>query len=53
MALVKKIADTPEAKEVAEMMKRARAAQAVIEDYNQEQIDELQRQIDSLKAIEN
>ena len=41
MALAQKIADTPEAQEVAAMMQRARAAQAIIEDYTQEQIDEL------------
>ena len=41
MALAQKIADTPEAQEVAAMMQRARAAQAIIEDYSQEQIDEL------------
>ena len=41
MALAQKIADTPEAQEVAAMMQRARAAQAIIEDYSQEQINEL------------
>ncbi len=41
MALAQKISDTPEAREVEAMMKRARAAQAIIEDYSQEQIDEL------------
>ena len=41
MALAQKIADTPEAREVDAMMQRARAAQAVIENYSQEQIDEL------------
>lgn len=41
MALAKKIADTPEAREVDIMMQRARAAQAIIENYSQEQVDEL------------
>jgi len=41
MAQAKTIADTPEAQEVAKMMERARAAQSVIENYTQEQIDEL------------
>ena len=41
MAAKKEIADTPEAQQVAKMMERARAAQAEIEGYSQEQIDEL------------
>ena len=41
MATVKKIADTPEARKVAEIMKRARSAQAILEGYNQDQVDEL------------
>ena len=41
MAAKKEIANTPEAQQVAKMMERARAAQALINDYSQEQIDEL------------
>lgn len=41
MGVQTQIANTEEAKQVAEMMERARAAQAVIEGYSQEQIDEL------------
>ena len=41
MALAQKIADTSEARDVEAMMQRAREAQAIIEDYSQEQIDEL------------
>ena len=41
MAAKKEVANTPEAQQVAKMMKRARAAQAQIEGYNQAQIDEL------------
>jgi len=37
----KTIADTEEAQQVAEMMERARAAQAIIETYSQEKIDGL------------
>ncbi len=41
MAIAKKIADTPEAREVADIMKRAREAQVILEGYTQEQVDEL------------
>lgn len=41
MALDKTIADTDEARQIADMMARARAAQAQIADYTQEQVDEL------------
>ncbi|MYM63301.1 aldehyde dehydrogenase family protein [Pseudomaricurvus sp. HS19] len=41
MALEKQIADTEEARQIAAMMERARAAQKQIENYSQEQIDEL------------
>jgi len=41
MAMKTDIADTLEARQVAEMMKKARAAQAIIEGYSQEQINEL------------
>ncbi len=41
MALDKQIADTDEARQIAAMMERARAAQKQIENYTQEQIDEL------------
>ena len=41
MALKKEIADTPEARQVAEMMIKARAAQAILETYTQEQVNEL------------
>lgn len=43
MAAVQKINDTPEAKEVAELIARSRAAQAQIENYTQEQVDRLIR----------
>src|ERR1700712_311854 len=43
MAAVQKINDTPEAKEVAELVARSRAAQAQIEHYTQEQVDRLIR----------
>lgn len=38
---IQTINDTPEAKEIAAMMERARAAQAIAADYTQEQVDEL------------
>ncbi len=41
MALEKVIADTDAARQIAAMIERARAAQAQIENYTQEQIDEL------------
>ena len=41
MALENTIADTEEARQIADMMVRARAAQAQIADYTQEQVDEL------------
>ncbi len=41
MALDKQIADTEEARKIAGMIERARAAQAKIEHYSQEQVDEL------------
>ena len=43
MAAARPIADTPEAKEVAELVARSRAAQAQIADYTQEQVDRLIR----------
>lgn len=43
MAAAKKINDTPEAKEIAELVARSRAAQAQIENYTQEQVDRLIR----------
>lgn len=43
MAVAQQIADTPEAKEVAALVARARAAQAQIEHYTQEQVDRLIR----------
>ena len=43
MALAPQINDTPEAKEVAELIARSRAAQAQIENYTQEQVDRLIR----------
>lgn len=43
MAAPRPIADTPEAKEVAELIARSRAAQAQIENYTQEQVDRLIR----------
>lgn len=41
MALEKQIADTDDAREIAAMIERARVAQAQIENYTQEQVDEL------------
>lgn len=41
MAMKKEIANTEQAQLVAKMMERARAAQAIIEGYSQEKIDEL------------
>ncbi|GAB3110170.1 aldehyde dehydrogenase family protein [Aestuariicella hydrocarbonica] len=41
MALEKPIADTDDAREIAAMITRARAAQAQIENYTQQQVDEL------------
>lgn len=41
MALDKQIADTEDAREIAAMIERARVAQAQIENYTQEQVDEL------------
>lgn len=41
MALDNRIADTEEAREIAAMIARARAAQAQIENYTQAQVDEL------------
>jgi sulfoacetaldehyde dehydrogenase len=43
MAAAQQINDTPEAKEVAELVARSRAAQAQIEHYTQEQVDRLIR----------
>ena len=43
MAAVNTINDTPEAREVAELVARSRAAQAQIEHYTQEQVDRLIR----------
>jgi sulfoacetaldehyde dehydrogenase len=43
MAAARPIADTPEAKEVSEIVARSRAAQAQIADYTQEQVDRLIR----------
>jgi sulfoacetaldehyde dehydrogenase len=43
MAAAQPIADTPEAREVAELVARSRAAQAQIADYTQEQVDRLIR----------
>lgn len=43
MAAARPIADTPEAKEVAELVARSRAAQAQIANYTQEQVDRLIR----------
>jgi len=43
MAAVTPINDTPEAREVAELVARSRAAQAQIADYTQEQVDRLIR----------
>lgn len=41
MALDKQIADTEDAREIAAMIERARVAQSQIENYTQEQVDEL------------
>lgn len=41
MGIQKQIGDSEEAHKVADMMKRARAAQAEINNYSQEQVDEL------------
>ncbi|BFM18416.1 aldehyde dehydrogenase family protein [Maricurvus nonylphenolicus] len=41
MAVDTQIADTEDARQIAAMMERARAAQAQIENYTQEQVDEL------------
>lgn len=41
MALDKQIADTDDARDIAAMIERARVAQAQIEHYTQEQVDEL------------
>jgi len=43
MALDKQIADTEDARNIAKMIERARVAQAKIEHYSQEQVDELIR----------
>ncbi|MFA7585738.1 MAG: aldehyde dehydrogenase family protein, partial [Novosphingobium sp.] len=43
MAAAAQINDTPEAKEIAELIARSRAAQAQIADYTQEQVDRLIR----------
>jgi sulfoacetaldehyde dehydrogenase len=43
MALAPKIADTPEAQEIAALVARSRAAQAQIEHYTQAQVDHLIR----------
>jgi sulfoacetaldehyde dehydrogenase len=43
MAVAQQINDTPEAKEVAELIARSRKAQAQIEHYTQEQVDRLIR----------
>ena len=43
MAAAQPIADTPEAKEIAELIARSRAAQKQIEHYTQEQVDRLIR----------
>lgn len=43
MAVVQTIADTPEAREIAGLIARSRAAQAEIENYTQEQVDRLIR----------
>jgi sulfoacetaldehyde dehydrogenase len=43
MALAPKIADTPEAQEIAALVARSRAAQAQIEHYSQAQVDALIR----------
>jgi sulfoacetaldehyde dehydrogenase len=43
MAAARPIADTPEAREVAELIARSRAAQQQIANYTQEQVDRLIR----------
>ena len=43
MAAAREIADTPEAREIADLVARSRAAQAQIENYTQEQVDRLIR----------
>ncbi len=43
MAAAREIADTPEARDIAELVARSRAAQAQIENYTQEQVDRLIR----------
>ncbi len=43
MAAAQSIADTPEAREIAQLIARSRAAQAQIENYTQEQVDRLIR----------
>ena len=43
MAAAEQINDTPEAREIAELIARSRAAQAQIADYTQEQVDRLIR----------
>ncbi len=43
MAAAQSIADTPEARDVAQLVARSRAAQAQIENYTQEQVDRLIR----------
>jgi len=43
MAIQTSIANTDAAREIAKMMERARAAQAVLETYSQDQVDELIR----------
>ena len=43
MAAAQPINDTPEAREIAELIARSRAAQAQIENYTQEQVDRLIR----------
>jgi sulfoacetaldehyde dehydrogenase len=43
MAAVQQINDTPEAREIAELIARSRKAQAQIEHYSQEQVDRLIR----------
>ena len=50
MGIQQSIAATEEAKQVAEMMTRARGAQAAINDYSQEQVDELITAMVSLSA---
>ena len=43
MAAAREISDTPEAREIAELVARSRAAQEQIENYTQEQVDRLIR----------